>query len=49
MQGYVAQKSMLRVEVGTRALRVRSVPGEEAWTSAGVKDALVSGCGCESD
>jgi hypothetical protein len=40
---------MLRVEVGARALRVRSMPREEAWASAGVQGAWVSGCGCEAD
>ena len=30
----MAQKPMLRVEVGARALCVRSVSREEAWTSA---------------
>ena len=42
----MAQKPVLRVEVGSRALRVRSVPREEAWASAGVQDARVSGYGC---
>ena len=32
---------MLRGEVGTRALRVRSVSREEAWASAGVQGARV--------
>ena len=44
----MAQKPVLRVKVGARALRVRSVSGEEAWASAGVQDARVSGCGCEA-
>ena len=35
-------------EVGARALRVRSVSREEAWASAGVQGAWVSGCGCEA-
>ena len=33
----MAQKPVLRVEVGARALRVRSVSREEAWASAGVQ------------
>ena len=45
----MAQSPVLRVEVGARALRVRSVPREEAWASAGVQGAWVSGCGCEAD
>ena len=45
----MAQKPMLRVEVGARALRVRSVSREEAWASAGVQDAWVSECGFEAD
>ena len=45
----MAQKPVLRGEVGARALRVRSVSREEAWASAGVQDAWVSGCGCEAD
>ena len=49
IQAHMAQKPMLRVEVGARALRVRSVSREEAWASAGVQDAWVSGCGCEAD
>ena len=49
-QAHMAQKLMLRVEVGARALRVRSVPREGAWASAGgVQGAWVSGCGCEAD
>ena len=49
IQPHMAQNPVLRVEVGARALRVRSVSREEAWASAGVRDALVSGCGCEAD
>ena len=45
----MAQKPVLRVEVGARALRVRSVSREKAWASAGVRCAWVSGCGCEAD
>ena len=48
-QTHMAQKPVLRVEVGARALRVRSVSREEAWASAGVQVAWVSGCGCEAD
>ena len=39
VQAHMAQKPMLRVEVGVRALRARSVSREEAWASAGVQDA----------
>ena len=39
IQPHMAQKPMLRVEVGARALRVRSVSKKEAWASAGVQDA----------
>ena len=45
----MAQKPMLRVDAGELSLRVRSVSREEAWASAGVNDAWVSGCGCETD
>ena len=45
----MAQKPVLRVKVGARALRVRSVSREEAWASAGVQGAWVSGYGCEAD
>ena len=48
IQPQMAQKPMLRGEVGVRALRVRSLPREEVWASAGVQGALVSGCGCEA-
>jgi len=48
-QFWMAQKPVLWGEVGARALRVRSVPREEAWASAGVQGALVSGCGREAD
>jgi len=41
IQTHMAQKPVLRVEVGARALRVRSVSREEAWASAGVQDAWV--------
>ena len=34
IQTHMAQKQVLRVEVGARALRVRSVSGEVAWASA---------------
>ena len=46
---HVAQKPVLRGEVGERVLRVRLVSREEAWASAGVQGAWVSGCGCEAD
>ena len=49
IQFHMAQKPMLRGEVGARALRVRSVPREGAWASAGVQGAWVSECGCEGD
>ena len=49
IQPHMAQKQMLRGEVGARALRVRSVSREEAWASAGVHGAWVGGCGCEAD
>ena len=49
IQTHMAQKPMLRVEVGARALRGRSVSREKAWASAGVQGAWVSGCGCEAD
>jgi hypothetical protein len=49
IQTHMAQKPVLLVEVGARALRVRSVSREEAWASAGVQDALVRRCGCEAD
>ena len=48
IQAHMAQKPVLRVEVGAHALRVRSVSREKAWASAGVQGALVSGCGCEA-
>ena len=44
-QTHTAQKPALRVEVGARALRVRSVSRDGAWASAGVQGAWVSGCG----
>ena len=43
IQAHMAQKPVLRVEVSVRALRVRSVSREEAWASAGVQSAWVSG------
>ena len=46
MQSQMAQKPVLRGEVGARALRVRSVPREEVWASAGMQGAWVSWCGC---
>ena len=49
IQSQMAQKPMLRGEVGARALRVRSVSREEVWASAGMQGAWVSGCGCEAD
>ena len=49
IQSHMAQKPMLRGEVGARALCVRSVSREEAWASAGVQGALVGGCGCEAE
>ena len=49
IQSQMAQKPMLRGEVGARALRVRSVSREEVWASAGVQGAWVGGCGCEAD
>ena len=41
IQPHMAQKPVLRGEVGARALRVRSVSREEAWASAGVQGACV--------
>ena len=50
VQTHRAQKPVLRVEVGARVLRVRSVSREEEWASAGVQGAWVSGCGeCEAE
>ena len=49
IQSHMAQKPMLRGEVGTRAWRVRSVSIEEAWASAGVQGAWASGRGREAD
>jgi hypothetical protein len=40
IQSQMAQKPMLRGEVGARALRVRSVSREEVWASAGVQGAF---------
>ena len=50
VKSHMAQVPVLRVKVGARALRVRSVSKEGAWASAGVQvqDAWVSGCGCEA-
>ena len=45
----MAQKPILRGEVGARALRVRTMSRGEVWASAGVQGAWVSGCGCEAD
>ena len=45
----MAQKPVLRGEVGARALRVRSVLKEKVLASAGVQGAWVSGGGCEAD
>ena len=47
IQPHMAQKPVLRG--GARALRVKSVSREEAWASADVQGAWVSGCGCEAD
>ena len=44
IQPKMAQKPVLRGEVGPRALRMRSVSREEAWASAGVQGAWMSGC-----
>ena len=49
IQSHMAQEPMLRVEVGARALRVRSVSREGAWASAGAQGAWVSGFGCKTD
>ena len=49
IQPHLAQKPVLRGEEGARVLRVRSVPREEAWASAGVQGAWIGGCGCEAD
>ena len=49
IQSQLAQKPMLRGEVGARALLVRSVSREQVWASAGVQGAWVSGCECEAD
>ena len=38
IQTHMAQKPVLRGEVGARVLRVRSVSREEAWASAGVQE-----------
>ena len=46
---HMAQKPVLRGEVGARALRVRSVSREEVWASAVVQGAWVSWCGYETD
>ena len=49
IQSNMAQKPMLRGEVGARALRVRSVSREEAWARLGVQGAWMSGYGFEAD
>ena len=49
IQPHIAQKPVLRDEMGARALHVRSVSREGAWASAGVQGAWVGGCGCEAD
>ena len=49
IQSHMAQKPVLRGEVGARALRVRSVSREGAWASADEKGAWVSRCECEAD
>ena len=41
IQSHMAQKPIMRGEMGARALRVRSVSREEAWASAGVQGAWV--------
>ena len=41
IQSHMAQKPVLRVEVGALALRVRSVSREGAWASASVQGAWV--------
>ena len=46
IQSQMAQKPMLRGEVGARGLRVQSVSREEVWASAGVQGAWVSDIGC---
>ena len=46
IQFHMAQKPVLRVEEGARALRVQSVTREEAWANGGLQGAWVSGCGC---
>jgi len=46
IQSHMAQKPVLRGEVGARALRVRLVSREGAWASAGVQGAWVWVCGC---
>ena len=49
LQTQMAQKPVLRGEVGARALCVRSVSRQEVWASAGVQGAWVAGCGFEAD
>ena len=49
IQSHMAQKPVLRGEVGCQVLRVRSVSKEEAWASAGVQGAWVGGFGYEAD
>ena len=41
IQPHMAQKPVLRGEVGARALRVQSVSREDTWASAGVHGAWV--------
>ena len=49
VQTNMAQRPVLRAEVGVRVLRVWSVSREDAWASAGVQGAWVSGFECEAD
>ena len=48
IQSHMAQKPVLRGEVGARALRVRSV-SRGGHSERGVQVASVSGCGCYAD
>ena len=48
IQFHMAQKAVLRGEVGARVLCVRSMSREEAWASAGIQGAWMGGCGCEA-
>ena len=45
IQSQMAQKPVLRGDVGARALHVRSVSREDAWASADVQG---GGCECEA-